>query len=70
MKTGKVKGACLDVLEYEKSSFEHLETENEDLKYLLESEKAMVTPHIAGWTHQSKEKLAQFIVDKIVASYC
>ncbi len=70
LKSGKIKGACLDVLEYEKSSFEHLETENEDLRYLLESEKAIVTPHIAGWTHQSKEKLAQFIVDKIVASYC
>ena len=70
LKSGKVKGACLDVLEYEKSSFENIETENEDLKYLLESEKAIVTPHIAGWTHQSKEKLAQFIVDKIVASYC
>nr|WP_315027328.1 2-hydroxyacid dehydrogenase [uncultured Chryseobacterium sp.] len=70
LKSGKVKGACLDVLEYEKSSFENLESENEDLKYLLDSEKAIVTPHIAGWTHQSKEKLAQFIVDKIVASYC
>ncbi|AZA78350.1 hydroxyacid dehydrogenase [Chryseobacterium sp. G0186] len=70
LKSGKVKGACLDVLEYEKSSFENLEIENEDLKYLLESEKAIVTPHIAGWTHQSKEKLAQFIVDKIIASYC
>jgi D-3-phosphoglycerate dehydrogenase len=70
VKSGKVKGACLDVLEYEKSSFENIESENEDLKYLLESEKAIVTPHIAGWTHQSKEKLAQFIVDKIVASYC
>ncbi|WP_353148307.1 2-hydroxyacid dehydrogenase [Chryseobacterium sp.] len=70
LKSGKVKGACLDVLEYEKSSFENLETENEDLSYLLNSEKAIVTPHIAGWTHQSKEKLAQFIVDKIVASYC
>ncbi|WP_343612349.1 2-hydroxyacid dehydrogenase [Chryseobacterium oranimense] len=70
LKYGKVKGACLDVLEYEKSSFENLETENEDLKYLLESDKAIVTPHIAGWTHQSKEKLAQVIVDKIVASYC
>lgn len=69
LKSEKVKGACLDVLEYEKSSFELLETENEDLKYLLESEKAMVTPHIAGWTHQSKEKLAQFIVDKILASH-
>ena len=69
LKWGKVKGVCLDVLEYEKSSFENLEIENEDLKYLLESEKAIVTPHIAGWTHQSKEKLAQFIVDKIVASH-
>lgn len=70
LRSGKVKGACLDVLEYEKSSFEHLETENDDLKFLLESEKVIVTPHIAGWTHQSKEKLAQVIVDKIVASYC
>ncbi|MEG0927667.1 2-hydroxyacid dehydrogenase [Chryseobacterium sp.] len=70
MKVGKVKGACLDVLEYEKSSFENLEIENEDLKYLLESDQAIITPHIAGWTHQSKEKLAQFIVDKIVASHC
>lgn len=69
LKAGKVKGACLDVLEYEKSSFENLETENEDLKYLLESEKVIVTPHIAGWTVQSKEKLAQVIVDKIVAQF-
>ncbi|GAB0155587.1 2-hydroxyacid dehydrogenase [Chryseobacterium sp. Alg-005] len=69
LKAGKVKGACLDVLEYEKSSFEHLETENDDLKFLLDSEKVIVTPHIAGWTHQSKEKLAQVIVDKIIASY-
>ncbi|MFN1218611.1 2-hydroxyacid dehydrogenase [Chryseobacterium kwangjuense] len=70
LKGGKIKGVCLDVLEYEKSSFENLETENEDLQYLLDSEKAIVTPHIAGWTHQSKEKLAQVIVDKIVAAYC
>lgn len=70
LKSGKVKGACLDVLEYEKSSFENLESENEDLQYLLCSEKAIVTPHIAGWTHQSKEKLAQVIVDKIVSSFC
>lgn len=70
LKSGKVKGACLDVLEYEKSSFENIDTENEDLHYLLNSEKAIVTPHIAGWTHQSKEKLAQFIVDKIVTSFC
>ena len=70
LRSGKVKGACLDVLEYEKSSFEKLESENDDLNFLLNSEKAIVTPHIAGWTHQSKQKLAQVIVDKIVAGFC
>ncbi|SEH77211.1 2-hydroxyacid dehydrogenase [Epilithonimonas hominis] len=69
IESGKVLGACLDVLEYEKSSFENLETENQDLKYLLDSEKAIVTPHIGGWTHQSKEKLAQVIVDKILTDF-
>ena len=69
IESGKILGACLDVLEYEKSSFENLETENQDLKYLLDSEKAIVTPHIGGWTSQSKIKLAQFIVDKILAYF-
>lgn len=69
IRSGKVLGACLDVLEYEKSSFENLESDNQDLKFLLDSDKAIVTPHIAGWTHQSKEKLAQVIVDKILAIY-
>ena len=67
LKSDKIKGACLDVLEYEKTSFENLETKNEDLEYLLNSEKAIITPHIAGWTHESKIKLAQVIVDKILA---
>ena len=69
LKSGKIKGAALDVLEFEKPSFENLDSENDDLKYLLQSEKVIVTPHIAGWTHQSKEKLAQVIVDKIVAEF-
>lgn len=69
IESGKVLGACLDVLEYEKSSFENLEIENHDLKYLLDSEKVIVTPHIGGWTHQSKEKLAQVIVDKILTDF-
>lgn len=76
LQSGKIKGAALDVLEYEKSSFENLDTstslsasENEDLKFLLSSEKAIVTPHIAGWTIQSKEKLAQVIVDKILMEF-
>lgn len=76
IQSGKIKGAALDVLEYEKSSFENLDTstslsasENEDLKLLLSSEKVIVTPHIAGWTIQSKEKLAQVIVDKILMEF-
>lgn len=69
LKSGKVKAAALDVLEYEKSSFEHLTERNEDLDYLLQSENVIVTPHIAGWTVQSKEKLAQFIVDKILSQF-
>ncbi|WP_447951508.1 2-hydroxyacid dehydrogenase [Chryseobacterium koreense] len=76
IKNGKVKGAALDVLEYEQASFENLnpstsvgDIENQDLKFLLESEKVIVTPHIAGWTIQSKEKLAQVIVDKILMEF-
>lgn len=69
IKNGKVKGAALDVLEYEKCSFENLDGENEDLQYLLNSEKVIVTPHIAGWTIESKEKLAQVIVDKILRKF-
>lgn len=69
LENGKIKGACLDVLEFEKPSFENIEHVNEDLKYLLNSEKVIVTPHIAGWTVQSKEKLAQVIVDKILAQF-
>ena len=69
IEAGKVLGACLDVLEYEKSSFENLEVENSDLQFLLDSDKVIVTPHIAGWTQQSKIKLAQVIVDKILENF-
>lgn len=69
IKSGKIKGAALDVLEFEKSSFENLDYQNSDLEFLLNSEKVIVTPHIAGWSHQSKEKLAQVIVDKILRKF-
>lgn len=76
LKSGKIKAAALDVLEYEKASFENLDTSassgsnsNEDLEYLLSSDNVIVTPHIAGWTHQSKTKLAQVIVDKILLRF-
>jgi len=64
----KVLGACLDVLEYEKLSFENLfEDENlpEAFEYLINANNVLLSPHIAGWTVESKIKLAQTIVDKV-----
>ena len=69
LKNGKVLGAGLDVLEYEKASFEDFFSDGqmpESFKYLLEADNVILTPHIAGWTLESKEKLAQIIVDKII----
>ena len=67
LQTNKIIGAGLDVLEYEKLSFEHLFEEHKPaaFEYLLHSENVLLSPHIAGWTIESKEKLAQVIVDKI-----
>ena len=61
---GKVRGACLDVLPFEKSSFEQLD-HNPQLQQLIDNPIVLLSPHVAGWTHQSKERLAQVIVDKV-----
>lgn len=68
LKSGKVLGAGLDVLEYEKSSFENMFSENslpQPMQYLIQANNVLLSPHIAGWTIESKEKLAQTIIDKI-----
>ena len=73
LQSGKILGAGLDVLEYEKSSFENLFTNNdmpEAFKYLISSENVILSPHVAGWTIESKEKLSQTIVNKIKAKFC
>ncbi|MFH6945638.1 2-hydroxyacid dehydrogenase [Flavobacterium sp. FlaQc-50] len=72
MKMQKILGAGLDVLEYEKLSFETLFQDKntpEAFQYLLEAKNVLLTPHIAGWTFESHERLAQVIVDKIKALY-
>lgn len=72
LRSGKILGAALDVLEYEKSSFEHLFTDGsipEEFRYLLDSDNVLLSPHIAGWTFESKERLAQVIVNKIKKLY-
>lgn len=100
LQSGKILGAGLDVLEYEKSSFEnlfkvkskeecHLERSrkvsggldsarpdsmnNYDMpdafQYLIKAQNVILSPHVAGWTIESKEKLAQTIVDKIKGKF-
>ena len=72
MESGKILGAGLDVLEYEKSSFENLFSSDkipETFQYLINSEKVLLSPHVAGWTIESKKKLAQTIVAKIKVKF-
>ena len=72
LKSGKILGAGLDVLEYEKASFESLFSSilPEAFQYLICSKNVILTPHVAGWTIESKQKLARTIVDKIKAKFC
>lgn len=69
LKSGKILGAGLDVLEYEKTSFEDLFSADHQLpeafQYLLKADNVLLSPHVAGWTFESHIKLAQTIVDKI-----
>ncbi|MBE7646105.1 2-hydroxyacid dehydrogenase [Tenacibaculum finnmarkense] len=73
LKSAKVLGAGLDVLEYEKKSFENLFVNQEmpeAFQYLIKADNVLLSPHVAGWTVESKQKLAQTIVDKIKALFC
>jgi D-3-phosphoglycerate dehydrogenase / 2-oxoglutarate reductase len=66
LEAGKVPGAALDVLEYEDTSFEMLAGNIPgELGYLMKADNVVLTPHIAGWTHESNVKLARVLVDKI-----
>tara|TARA_B100000900_G_scaffold195540_1_gene165466 strand:- start:961 stop:1899 length:939 start_codon:yes stop_codon:yes gene_type:complete len=72
LESGQILGAGLDVLEYEKSSFEALFIDSkipDTFKKLLKSEKVLLSPHVAGWSKESHKKLAQTIVDKIQAIF-
>jgi D-3-phosphoglycerate dehydrogenase len=72
LESGQILGAGLDVLEYEKSSFEALFSDRtlpEAFIKLMQSEKVLLSPHVAGWTKESHRKLAQTIVDKIQAIF-
>ena len=68
IKSGKILGACLDVIENESNSFEDF-NQNSNLDFLKKSEKVILTPHVAGWTFESKLKLSQIILKKIKDLY-
>ena len=68
LKSKKVLGAGLDVLEYETRSFSTTFNEEESppaLEYLMDAEHVLLSPHVAGWTRESDVKLATTIVDKV-----
>ena len=72
LKNKKILGAGLDVLEYEKLSFESLFTSKElpqALRELITMDNVLLSPHVAGWTVESKIKLAQTIAEKIITHF-
>ncbi len=71
LENGRILGACLDVLEYEKTSFESLFKADmpTSFNYLIHSDKVILSPHIAGWTYESNYKLAKTIVDKVALNF-
>jgi D-3-phosphoglycerate dehydrogenase len=59
-----ILGAALDVLENEK--FDALNAiEMEILKEIINSRKIIITPHIAGWSHQSYVRINEVLINKI-----
>lgn len=71
MVSGKVLGACIDVLEYEAVSFENLNSNQlpAPFQYLIKSNQVMLSSHIAGWTRESNEKIAKVLAQKIQLAF-
>lgn len=71
LQSGKVRGAALDVLEYEEMSFASLDlaTLPEPFQYLQQADKVVLSPHIAGWSHESKRGHALALARKIAQLY-
>ena len=69
IESGKVRGAALDVLEYETISFEDIGKDAipAPLQFLFDSDKVVLSPHIGGWTYESHAKIAKALVEKIRA---
>jgi D-3-phosphoglycerate dehydrogenase len=72
LQTGKIKGAGLDVLEYESKSFTNLfehSNKPEAFTYLIGANNVVLTPHVAGWSIESYYLLSKIVLDKITSLY-
>ncbi|MBS4012537.1 MAG: hypothetical protein KGZ97_02085 [Bacteroidetes bacterium] len=68
LKKDMIRGAGLDVLEYESPTFYSLNSEmlDGDFVYLRHDYRVILTPHIGGWTHESNIKLSRVLAEKIL----
>ena len=64
LQSGKVKGACLDVLENEKIN-KLSANQKQSFDYLINHPNVIITPHIAGWTFESYNRINTVLKDKI-----
>jgi D-3-phosphoglycerate dehydrogenase len=70
LQSGKIIGACLDVLEYETLNFENIgTTEPPAFTALKQMKNVVLSPHIAGWTYESNKKMAEVLVEKIKLNF-
>lgn len=72
LQSGKIKGAGLDVLEYEQKSFESFFEQElpQEFAYLIAQKNVCLTPHVGGWTTESYVALSSILADKILADFC
>ena len=68
LKNKKISGACLDVFDFEKTSFEQIK-KSEALKELISTDKVILSSHIAGWTFESYERLSKILLSKILLNH-
>lgn len=71
LSNGKVLGACLDVLEYEASSFQEIDIKEQPAAFqeLIAMNNVILSPHIAGWSQESAIKIPEILAQKIINAF-